>query len=72
MSTTNEMRPFQVPCGIEAACKRLESAVKADGLRSAIVHVADGKLVSASLFDKDDRQHYLMHRDGQWYEWVEV
>ena len=64
--------PFELPCGIEAAIHRLNSATLHDDFKSVNVMVCDGRISFVSLFDMDGKQHYLKLIGCEWFEMHEL
>lgn len=61
-------KPFDLPCGIEAAINRLARESKRDGFVSCTAQFGDGRTEYVSLFDTEGNQHYIRPNGSRWLE----
>lgn len=61
-------KPFDMPCGIEAALLRLARESKRDGYTNCTPQIYDGHISYVSLFDTDSKQHFVRQCGTGWEE----
>lgn len=58
--------PYDMPCGIEAAIRRLARESKRDGFANCTPQIYDGETSYVSLFDYDNKQYFVRPRGEKW------
>lgn len=59
-------KPFDMPCGIEAAIRRLARESKRDGFANCTPQFYDGEISYVSLFDYNNRQYFVRPCGDKW------
>lgn len=59
-------KPFDLPCGIEAALRRCAKESKRDGFVHCVPQISDGCISYVSLFDYDGKQHFVRPCGDEW------
>lgn len=68
MSDEIRRKPIELPCGIDAAVRRLHRAMRRDGVHGIQLSMPLDGAVHMSLFDADERQTFVEFDNGKTYE----